>query len=400
MTLHIPDLSKWDHPRAKLADLTGQIRSQSSFPEALTPSSRPLYWKPNNSTKEYLIIIPTVNRKCTAHLLAKYDIQNDDFTQWIELPEEFKGFDSHSGHFIDTTTDKLYIFSINKSDTFKGLLILDLNTKKWTINHETVGISHVWCEDNPQCLFINNKAHFIYSDHKGGHHKIFDFSRNKFLKLNNNAQIFKSLECYGIDDYYRSATCIHIEHLNKIILFGRGASNACVYELNVNDDNGKWKMSENMKLPIRLFTEGMIHHDIAIIKGFDSIIYLIFRFRISNPPSFKSRIWCLDTVENKWYESKKNLPQFMTYGILKTSFCSGGRRFMHRYCEHGHKRICLYDLAPDGLQTKIGKRMHMCAEWKLYVFGYIKQCIESEYGMTIPDYLKRIVLAYYTIFDK
>ena len=62
-----------------------------------------------------------------------------------------------------------------------------------------------------------------------------------------------------------------------------------------------------------------------------------------------------------------------------------------------HDRLDLYDLSPDELKVKINERMRK--EWKVYVFGYIKQEIEKRHNLNIPDYLKRIVLFYYSVFD-
>ena len=85
------------------------------------------------------------------------------------------------------------------------------------------------------------------------------------------------------------------------------------------------------------------------------------------------------------------------YG-MSNFFVSVGDRYVHYVCgKDHHDRIDLYDLAPDPLKRMIEMRLRN--EWKIYVFGFIKQEIEKCYNLNVPDYLKRIVLSYYNDLD-
>ena len=83
--------------------------------------------------------------------------------------------------------------------------------------------------------------------------------------------------------------------------------------------------------------------------------------------------------------------------MMIKSWVSVGDRFVHYIRQTMHTRIDLYDLAPDELKKKIEMRLRNY--WKVYVFGFIKQEIENENKIYIPDYLKRMVLCYYTDLD-
>ena len=152
----------------------------------------------------------------------------------------------------------------------------------------------------------------------------------------------------------------------------------------------------------------------VVIKGFSNFVYLICRNRYKSESGMthdwiemhELEIWCLDVIDKKWYKSEKKLPGYMTgdeysaFGDVFKCFVSVGDGYIHYYNAHKydiHDRISLYDLSPLDLQKKIEMRMRN--KWKVYVFGFIKQEIESKYEINVPDYLKRIVLAYYTMFD-
>ncbi len=419
---------RWAEPHAKLTHLPPPITT-----ERVTASTA-IYWKPKHSKKEYLIFVPkeefmtrhvwdkeqqrsTFKSECIKPCITKYDVEEQKYIKMVDAPKDFEWF-IHSAHFIDTRNDKLYIFSsvtkqagniLSVQENIHDLLILNLNTNKWTILKDQIKFPESLNIFRAKFNFVNNECHILYHNHKGGHHAKYNFDEDAFVELENGAAAIKAAEDEILRDYYPgikySANCVYIEPLNQFVAIGHDQKNEpmdSLWILDLNDVGSKW-MKSDIEWPwdLRLDREHTV-----MIKAFDSIIYIICKStHFLYGPTFDNKhelkTWCLDIIGKKWYKSDKKLPDYMyddEYLTMEKWFVAAGNRYLHFYYEKEiHDRIDLYDLAPEELKKMIDKRMK--EEWKVYVFGFIKQSVEKKHNLNVPDYLKRIVLYYYHSCD-
>ena len=360
--------------------------------------SKPLYWKSAKSLKECIIFVKYNTNKI--HYIIKYDIEHDKYHTFAKTSQSFNLFKSRSVPFLDTTRDKLCMVNMFDKDSvgYQDLYLLDLNTAKWTVSKSTFAIpEHVSSINviNPRFHVIDNKLHFIHCNRMArahyASHDIFDLDEKKF-----DAIEIKWEAVFTVDKFTSecsSAICEYLPSSNKFLCFSKWFS-LHISTLDLNEENLTWK---EKYMPDK--APGSSTYTLAkTIKGFESIIYCVLLIRslvIGKGWTASSKILCFDAIEETWYESKKNLPSYMT-GFEIESFISVGGEYMHYYDPRNgrHDRICLWDLSPKALQIKIEGRMKN--EWEVYVFGYVKQEIERKCNMHIPGYLKSIVFMYYT----
>ena len=94
---------RWSEPKANIRHLSKPV--STDIDDNLSAS--PIYWKPMNSTKEYLIIVPDKGWTESTQYITKYDTQEDKYDTKAAFPDDYEPF-VNSGHFIDTNDDKLY----------------------------------------------------------------------------------------------------------------------------------------------------------------------------------------------------------------------------------------------------------------------------------------------------
>eukprot|EP01084_Bolivina_argentea_P142381 250148_1 len=132
----------------------------------------------------------------------------------------------------------------------------------------------------------------------------------------------------------------------------------------------------------------------TLVLGFEGILILIEKKRQFGVKS-ETTIWCLDLLNKggpKWYMSNKKLPSYIDgYNRYFVATNNGDLHFYNQY--YFHTIICLYDVVPKPLKDIYS------AKYTKLIFGYVRAKIEGEYGLCVPDYLKRLVLCFYTKFN-
>eukprot|EP01083_Nonionella_stella_P015854 44367_1 len=319
-------------------------------------SIKPIYYYDSVQNKDF-ILFSTIHPMTE---LKKYDIETDTFVSIGRYPHHLFHPFQH-GHHIQNGT-KYYMFG----GRYNAFGVLDLQTLDLHIEkgHNLHKIIH------PLSTIIHDNLH-IFSDN--GLHFKYNISQSSLEKLNS----------FGIDHSPLSTiTLVHIEHMKRVMFFGDDCSHKIWYfdyGSNANQSVFDWQT-----YPLTMPHDSLSKcNRFCVFSAYDTMIIAVYYFGESQD------IFCLDLIENTWYESDKKyncLSRFThrvddTLHVIKTRVNT-----LHFISNKYHFTTDLIDLIPGPLKRVYAKRHGLC------VTGYLR-AIEGE--SVCPKCLSDLIYIFY-----